>query len=105
MKIEKKGLKMSEESVNEEKPAESLKYSDFFNDQSNQSNGNHEMSCRICGEKFQMVGILEVHMSKVQKCEPMAYCDECGTGFKRRMGMILLLIFLRYLLGSYQIFW
>ena len=91
MKIEKKGLKMSEESVNEEKPAESLKYSDFFNDQSNQSNGNHEMSCRICGEKFQMVGILEVHMSKVHRCEPMNYCDECGTGFKRRMGRILIL--------------
>ena len=73
---------MSEESVNEEKPAESLKYSDFFNDASSQSNGNHEMSCRICNEKFQMVGILEVHMSKVHRCELMNYCNNCVTESK-----------------------
>ena len=68
---------------------EPLKYADFFNETSKYTNGNHEASCKECAEKFEMVGILEVHMSKVHKCDPMNFCDECGTGFKRRMGMIL----------------
>jgi len=81
---------MSNEENDEKAIESSLKYTDFFNDhESKQTNGNYEMSCNICGDKFQMVGILEVHMSKVHRCEPMNYCDECGTGFKRRMGMIL----------------
>jgi len=78
------------ETKTDEKPTmEPLKYADFFNETSKYTNGNHEASCKECAEKFEMVGILEVHMSKVHKCDPMNFCDECGTGFKRRMGMIL----------------
>lgn len=78
------------ETKTDEKPTmEPLKYADFFNETSKYTNGNHEASCKECAEKFEMVGILEVHMSKVHKCNPMNFCDECGTGFKRRMGMIL----------------
>ena len=68
---------------------EPLKYADFFNEKSKYSAGNCEIACKKCDEKFDMVGILECHMSKVHKCEPFNFCDECGTHFKRRMGLIL----------------
>ena len=68
-----------------------LKYRDFCNAEDKFDCGNHEVQCDACdGEKiFGSVGILEVHRTKIHKAEPMSVCDECGSLFKRRMGMIL----------------
>ena len=49
---------MSEENINEvnedkaTESSQSLKYSDFFNDESKQTNGNYDVACKICSEKF-----------------------------------------------------
>ena len=54
----------SENLFDEKTSMEPLKYADFFNEKSKYTNGNYEATCKLCGEKFHMVGILEVHMSK-----------------------------------------